>query len=224
MAEPVFYLIPGLGADERIFQRLTLPGTVHCLRWLEPLRPDEPLRDYAARLAVVIPPDQPCWLVGVSFGGPTALEIACLRPQARVVLISSMESGQQRSWLLQLGRLTRADRWLPVRLMRHLPALGRWFFGVSNGKRASQIFMEILSLLSPGYTHWALGQLFRWHGCPVKPVAHLIGDRDRVFPEAWRTASHVIRGGTHFMIVTHATAISRILTDLAISNFDETLS
>lgn len=214
MAEPVFYLIPGLGADERIFQRLTLPGTVRCLKWLEPLRPDEPLAEYAARLAEPIPLDQPCWLVGVSFGGPTALEMARLRPLARVVLISSLESGRQRSWLLQLGRLTRADAWLPVRLLRRMPVAGRWFFG-AGGKRAGQIFAEILSHLSPRYTHWALGQLFRWDGCAARPVAHLMGDHDRVFPDAWRTASHVIRGGTHFMIVTHATRISRILTELA---------
>jgi pimeloyl-ACP methyl ester carboxylesterase len=215
-----FYLIPGLGADERIFQRLTLPGTVHCLRWLEPLRPDEPLADYAARLAAPIPIDQPCWLVGVSFGGPVALEIACQRPLARVVLVSSLERPEQRSGLVELGRLTRADVWVPVRLLRRIPWAGRWFFGV-KGKRAGQVFAEILSLLSPRYTHWALGQLFRWKGSTVKPVAHLIGDCDRVFPAACRTASHVIRGGSHFMIVTHATAISRILTELATTGAGE---
>jgi hypothetical protein len=35
-APPVFYLIPGLGADERVFQFLRLPGTTHVLQWLPP--------------------------------------------------------------------------------------------------------------------------------------------------------------------------------------------
>jgi hypothetical protein len=38
-APPVFYLIPGLGADERVFQFLRLPGTTHVLQWLTPQTP-----------------------------------------------------------------------------------------------------------------------------------------------------------------------------------------
>ena len=88
-APPVFYLIPGLGADERVFQFLGLPGITHVLKWLAPQTPTEPLPHYAARLAEAVPPGQACWLVGVSFGGVLALEVARLRPLARVVLVSS---------------------------------------------------------------------------------------------------------------------------------------
>jgi len=66
---PIFYLIPGLGADERVFQFLRLRGEVHVLRWLPTQNAAEALPHYAARLAAAIPPEQACWLVGVSFGG-----------------------------------------------------------------------------------------------------------------------------------------------------------
>ncbi len=214
MAEPVFYLIPGLGADGRIFERLRLRGTVHVLDWLEPLAPDESLPAYAARLAAPIPPGQDCWLVGVSFGGVVALEIAEQRPRARVVLVSSIADPVERTGWVSLGSWLRADVWLPVRLLRRLPRAGEWFFGVGGG-RGNELFRELLSRLTPTYTHWALGQLFRWPGTKVRPVAHLLGDRDRVFPGGQPSATHVIPGGTHFMIVTHPGEISRILNELA---------
>ena len=33
----MWYLIPGLGADERVFRRLVLPGPAVVLPWLPPL-------------------------------------------------------------------------------------------------------------------------------------------------------------------------------------------
>lgn len=213
MAEPVIYLIPGLGADGRIFERLRLRGRVRVLDWLEPLAADEPLAAYAARLAAPIPANEACWVVGVSFGGVVALEIGCLRPRARVVLVSSLPSPTERTGWVRLGAWLHADRWLPIGLLRRLPRAGEWFFGVSGG-RGNTLFRELLSLLTPAYTRWALRSLFRWPGCTTRPVAHLIGDRDHVFPTAFRTATHVLPGATHFAVVTHATAISAILNEL----------
>ena len=214
---PVFYLIPGLGADARIFERLRLVGTVRVLNWLEPTDPHEPLAAYAARLAAPIAPAEICWVVGVSFGGVVALEIGCLRPNARVVLISSLSTPAERTGWLALGRRLHLDVWLPVGLLRRLPRAGEWFFGVS-GRRGNQLFREILALLTPVYTRWALRSLFRWNGCTARAVAHIIGTRDRVFPLGYRSATHIIGRATHFLIVTHAGSVSRILNDLARSN------
>ena len=214
MAGLVFYLIPGLGADGRIFERLRLAGTVHILEWLEPLARNESLAAYAARLAAPIPLDQSCWLVGVSFGGVVALEIATQRPRAQVILVSSLAAPIERTSWVEVGRWLHADAWLPVRLLRQLPRVGAWFFGISGGS-STELFRALLARLTPPYTHWALSHLFRWPGCPMRPVAHLLGDQDRVFPGGRQSASHLIPGGTHFMIVTHATTISRIINELA---------
>ena len=52
----MFYLIPGLGADERVFRRLQplLRGETCLLPWLTPA-PEETLPHYAARMAASIP-------------------------------------------------------------------------------------------------------------------------------------------------------------------------
>ena len=128
MASLVFYLIPGLGANGRIFERLRLLGTVHILEWLEPTNPDELLAAYAARLAAPIPPDETCWLVGVSFGGVVALEIACQRPKARVILISSLADPIERTGWVELGRWFEMTQWRQnsTRCGRLYSASGSW--------------------------------------------------------------------------------------------------
>ena len=122
---PVFYLIPGLGADERVFQFLRLRGEVHILRWLAPQNSAETLPHYAARLAAAVPPEQACWLVGVSFGGVLAMEVAQLRPLARVVLISSFVGPSELPWLGKLARITGLYHVVPPQLLPRLPRVAK---------------------------------------------------------------------------------------------------
>ena len=73
---PRLVLLPGMGADERMFeeQRAAFPGLI-VPPWL-PARKRESLRDYAARMAETIRVERPFYLGGVSMGGMVALEMA----------------------------------------------------------------------------------------------------------------------------------------------------
>jgi hypothetical protein len=54
------YCISGLGADERIFSRLELPGVrLRALPWLRPVSAHEPIDGYADRMRAGIDGDQP---------------------------------------------------------------------------------------------------------------------------------------------------------------------
>jgi len=214
MAEPTFYLISGLGADERIFRNLTLRGRVQYLPWLPPESADESLPHYAERMARAVPEGQPCWLVGVSFGGTVALEIARRRPLARAVLVSSIPDADCLPWLLRLIRAVRADRWLPPQLLRVMPRVGQWYFGVENGEEYA-LFRDILQKLDPAYTRWAVRSLLHWDSRGVPGSIQILGTADRVFPPGPTPVQYLIPGGTHFMILSRAAEISRILNGLA---------
>ncbi|RTQ48607.1 alpha/beta hydrolase [Hymenobacter gummosus] len=214
--QPVFYLISGLGADERVFQRLIpqLRGTVHYLPWLPPADADEPITAYAARMAESIPLEQRCWLVGVSFGGTVALEMARLRPLALVALVSSIPGADQLPWLLKLVRATGVQHWLPPQILRLMPRVGQWYFGVSNGPEY-ELFRQILLDQEPRYTRWAIRSLFRWDSRDIGPSVQIRGTHDRVFPPGPAKVEYLIQGGTHFMVYSRADEIARILNQLA---------
>jgi surfactin synthase thioesterase subunit len=71
------YLISGLGADRRVFKKLVFPTDFELiyLDWITP-EPAESLEAYAARLALNIDTSAPFYLIGLSFGGMLATEIA----------------------------------------------------------------------------------------------------------------------------------------------------
>ena len=211
-APPVLYLIPGLGADERVFQFLRLPGTTHVLKWLPPETPTEPLPHYAARLAEAVPPAQPCWLIGVSFGGVLALEVARLRPLARVVLISSFAGPRELPWLGRLARATGLYRLLPPQLLPLLSGLASWFFGVKN-PRDRQLLAQILRDTDPRFTRWAIARLLQWPGRPAVPAVRIHGTDDRLLSHGAAHSQYQLPGG-HLIIISRAAEISRILTSL----------
>lgn len=212
----MWYLIPGLGADERVFRGLRLAGPATVLRWLPPASPTEPLRHYAARLAQAVPPDEVCWLVGVSFGGLLALEIGRLRPLARVVLVSSLASAQQLPLLLKLGRATGLYRLVPFGLLARLPRLAQWFFGARNG-REYRLLARILRATNPAFARWATRQLLHWDSAGLPPARRLHGTHDRLLPAGRAPIDHAVPGAGHFMIVSHAAEISRTLNQWALA-------
>ncbi|GAB3575766.1 alpha/beta hydrolase [Hymenobacter daeguensis] len=207
-----FYLIPGLGADERVFQFLRLPGPAHVLRWLPPYNSREPLPHYAARLAAAVPAHQPCCLVGVSFGGVLALEIAQLRPLAQVVLISSFGGPRELPWLGRVARATGLHRLVPPSLLPRLPRVAQWFFGVKNG-REYQLLRQILRDTDPYFTRWAIAQLLHWPGRPTPPAIRIHGTEDRLLPNGAALSQFQLPGG-HLIIISQAREISRILQRL----------
>ena len=217
---PVFYLIPGLGADERVFQFLRLRGETHVVKWLSPQNPAEPLVHYATRLAMAVPKDQACWLVGVSFGGVLALEVAQLRPLARVVLISSFVAPNELPWPGQLARATGVHHLLPSQLLPLMPRVAQWFFGVSNG-RDYQLLRQILKDTDPSFTRWAIMQLVCWPGRPATPVIRIHGTDDRLLPKGASRSKYQLPGG-HLIIINRAAEISRILNQLAADAFRPT--
>ena len=212
---PLFYLIPGLGADERVFRRLQLVGTVRVLAWLPPLSATESLAHYAARLAEAVPVEEECWLVGVSFGGILAQEVARLRPLARVVLISSLASPAELPLTLRLGRATRLYHLFPPQLLKLMPRVAQWFFGARNGAEYL-LLHQILQDTDPVFAQWAIRQLLQWPGtAAARPAIRLHGSRDRLLPARGVPVEHCLARGGHFMIVSHAAEISRILNHLA---------
>lgn len=212
---PVFYLTPGLGADERVLHRWQLVGEVHVLPWLAPEAAAEPLPHYAARLAAAVPLGRACWVVGVSFGGLLALEIARLRPLAQVVLVSSLAGPHELPLLLRTARATGLDRLAPPALLQKVPRLAAWFFGVKN-KREYALLRQIIADTDPAFARWAITQLLRWRGVAGPgPAARVHGGRDRLLPAPAANLDCRIAAAGHFLAVSHAAQVSRFLNQLA---------
>jgi pimeloyl-ACP methyl ester carboxylesterase len=206
------YFISGLGADWRVFQRLTLDGyrPIH-IRWERPLR-GESIEQYARRLLRQITSEQPI-LVGLSFGGLMAVEMAKLCHPIQVVVISSATT------TTQIPAYFRVFRWLPLQLVVPFKQLLwavywllNWLFGLDTPEDCS-LFKQVLVDTDPDFLKWAINRVVGWRNCVVpNNLVHIHGGRDRIFPQGHQAADIVVPNGGHLMVLNRAEEISQQLT------------
>jgi pimeloyl-ACP methyl ester carboxylesterase len=206
----VFFL-SGLGADKRVFDYLNLEGhRLHHIFWIEPLR-GETIGEYARRLLPQIQGDNPI-LVGVSFGGIIALEIANLVKAEMVILISSAKSPADiPNHFKMMARLNiyKLIRPKPVRTANPIMF---WLFGVVR-KEHKTLLSAIMADTDETFFAWAVEAIPAWKGnTPSCKVIQVHGTSDRIL--TFRSADYIVPRGGHLMIVTRADEISQILQGL----------
>lgn len=179
------------------------------LSWLIPAG-EEPIGSYAARMRTGISVDRPV-LLGVSFGGMMAIEIAKFIPEAIVIIVSSIRDRHQLPLSIRMsGRLVN-DRWkLPANLPLLAP-LQNYFLGVETEADA-RLAREYRGNIDPLYLQWAIRAIAFWQNeWRPEHFYHLHGTRDRTFPIHRVEPTHVIEGGGHLMIHNKAEEISAII-------------
>ena len=112
------YCISGLGADGRVFDRIAINGHVlHTLSWVSPGK-KESITSYAFRMAEQISEDRPI-VLGLSFGGMLAIEMARAINMEKVIIISAPKTRKEiPAWMRWAGRL-KMNKWLPVQSNRY---------------------------------------------------------------------------------------------------------
>lgn len=213
------YCISGLGADERIFCKLQVPDThFQYIRWEQPLT-NELISDYAGRLCKQVVNHRPV-LLGVSFGGMMAIEMAKLIPVDKVILISSIKSFRELPrWMRVMGK-HKFDRILPsrplhsIRPLKALRPVQNYFLGTESEEERA-IANHFRDNVDPLYLRWAINQVLNWRNDWQPPnIYHIHGAKDHIFPLKKVKPTHVVRNAGHFMIMNRCEEISQILEDI----------
>src|ERR1017187_9090304 len=123
------YLIPGVGANDKIFQNLELPGyeVVH-LQWPKHKK-NESIQSYVKRLVPQIRKDTQPVLVGLSFGGIVAIELAKLVNPYRTIIISSIKTYHERPLKLMFLNSLKFHRLLPGKWVVQFRFWLNWLLG-----------------------------------------------------------------------------------------------
>jgi pimeloyl-ACP methyl ester carboxylesterase len=204
------YCISGLGADEHIFKHIRVDGyeLVH-VPWLRPAR-QEDIATYATRMASAIVDENPI-IVGVSFGGMVAIEIARLRPTRQVFIISSIKSGDELPVWMKLAGWLSLHKFIPVRSFKITEKIDNNRLGVSTPEEKMMV-RNYRRNADQVYVNWAINEVLNWKNTwQPSRLVHIHGDRDRMFPIKRIRASHIVREGTHLMIYNRAGEISTII-------------
>lgn len=207
------YFISGLGADKRAFSFLDLSFCKPVfIDWIIPLK-NESLQSYALRLKEQIKEPGPI-IVGVSFGGMLATEIAKTDSSIKAIIISSNRIKKEFPKILLIGKYIPVYKWVPSSLLKKGTFIRKMFFA-PTGEQQKKIFHQILNDSDSKFTKWAVYAIMHWQNDIVpENVIHIHGTSDKLLPYRLVKADYTIQKGTHLMIMNHYNEISDLLKKL----------
>jgi len=214
------YLLPGLGTDYRIFQKLLPLLTVYeavFLDFREDLLGEGGMVAYAHRLAGELQADwdyeNPPLIIGLSLGGFVAIELAKLLPHRRLILISTIKNRKEAPSIFAIGRRLPLYRIIPAWFSRNMvPVISR--LAKVTDKPGYYLYREMLKGWSAKKLRWARGAAINWNNLELpKEYLHIQGTRDHIFPHPKIDATYHIKGGTHYMVMDRAVEIAEIINN-----------
>jgi pimeloyl-ACP methyl ester carboxylesterase len=204
------YCISGLGADRRMFGKLRLKNALlTSLPW-PPNGPNDTIHTYAQKVSALIPDTKPI-ILGLSFGGMLAVEIARQRPVEKLFLISSAKTVDELPkpnpfilFLIRTGLLPAHIFNMPNRFVY------KAFGAYTHDEK--ELISNILKDSDGHFMKWAFKALLYWDNVQRPENAiHIHGTADKIIPAANVRPDYWIEGGTHMMIYNRAAEVSRII-------------
>ncbi len=205
------FLIPGLGADCRIYKNLDLAGhEVTFVNWIAPAANDT-LSSYAQKLINQYEIEENSILIGNSMGGMIAIEIAKLQPMDKTILISSIKSSNEASAYFSFFHSVPLYKIIPTKMLVKGRLFIKYIFG-SMRPEDQHLFEDMYKNTSPVFIKWAMGAILNWKNTTIpNNVYHITGSNDRVFNCRKAIGAQIIENGTHIMIFDRAAEINKVL-------------
>jgi pimeloyl-ACP methyl ester carboxylesterase len=211
------YCISGLGADERAFERLNIHNySLHYMRAIPPLA-NESLSSYAARMLDQVKENHPV-ILGLSFGGMIAIEMAKQIAIEKLILISTVKTYNEiPRWMRMAGTLN-LHKLIPIKSNRLTEKADDRRMGIETIEE--KIFVDqYRKNADQKYVDWAIDQILNWKNTWVPPnTFHIHGENDRMFPLRNIQPTHVIKKGTHIMILNKADEISSCIEEILLES------
>lgn len=208
------YFISGQGADEQLFENLSLPSNIspRYIRWIEPLK-KEHLSDYVKRLSEQIDPSNSFMLIGVSFGGIAAVELNKILQPKFTIIISSIRTKQERPLHFRIFNFLKIHKLMPGHFYKWHNPFVNWYFGART-KREKELLRYYMKTASKNYMKWATNEILNWKN-ELRPqkLLHIHGTADRIFLHHYTQADIRIKYGSHLMIHNRAEEISNMLSE-----------
>ena len=196
-----------------MFKNILLPD--YCepvfLEWIAPLR-NEPLKNYALRLASAIDTSESFAIIGLSMGGMIASEIAKQYKPAITVLISSVPCSKELPFYFKAAGALRLHKIVPVKLVKSAAKFKRVF--TTETEEDKEILRAIIQESDSKFIYWAMDAILKWRSDVfTQSYIHIHGTRDEVLPMRYTKPTHIIARGGHLMVMNRAGEINTILRD-----------
>lgn len=206
-----YYLIPGMGADYRLFTHFELKyGITHHLDWI-PHGTSSNLTEYAELMSQRIQTKNNV-IIGSSMGGMTAVEMSRIVKPLTTILVSAPTGRHEFPRLLKFVDSIRLHRALNPKQTAAISGLADTFMGFKTPEQRA-LFYEMLNKNGPEFLHFSIRAILEWQNTmpPEGDFIQIIGDKDKLFSTKKIQTPYVIEGGGHFTAFEKGPEVSDII-------------
>lgn len=207
---PNLYFISGLGADSRAFSLInSFNGYQNIfLEWIP--QKDEDIKSYANRLIKNISFSDKDVIIGLSFGGLIAQEIAKQTPVKHIILLSSFRDIKDLKWFNQVLLNIRAYKLIPNKKIKFLDKFALKFFSIKSNE-GKEGLLDMMNKTDPKFTKWALNEIQKseFNKTDKPNLYNVIGTKDKLV-KTWRQNKNnfFVQDGGHLMVYENAEEIN----------------
>ena len=131
---------------------------------------------------------------------------------------SSVKSNKELPLMMQIGKKTKAYKFLNINWIHDFESLALFVFGPIVRNRI-QLYRKYLSVRDENYLIWSIDQIVNWNQkTPLNDVIHIHGTIDLVFPSIYIKKAIFVSGGNHAMILRKASWFNKNLPRIISEN------
>ncbi len=212
---PIIYLIPGQGADSRLFKNLTLNFEYekHYIKYELPEK-GSTMRDYAIQLSNQIDRSRKIILIGCSLGGMLANEMIEFLDPEKVIIIGSAKSRKELPIRYRLQKYFPLYQLISGTIAKKGALILQPIFEPDRDKE-EEIFVSMLKDKDPLFLKRTIHMIINWDRENYdERIVHIHGDKDNTIPIKNVNYDYKIKGGSHVMTLTRGEELSELINQL----------
>ncbi len=212
----VVYLIPGQGADARLYKNIQLDTTVFKTRYITYFTPEKgwTMKDFAKALSSQIDTTIEYSIVGVSLGGMLATEMADFLHPKKVVVISSAKSRKELPFRYRFQKTIPVYKLVPPFAVKLGAQILQPIVEPDRIKDAVT-FKSMLKDKDPDFLKRTTTMILEWDRLVYKrEIIHIHGDIDKTIPARNVSFDYLVEDGSHMMVLTKGDLISDLLNEI----------
>ena len=153
-------------------------------------------------------------MIGLSFGGLIAVEVAKLIETEKVILIASAKTEMEiPPYYRMFGRI-KLNRILPTKILKMANPLSFWLFGAQS-QADRKMLTEILKDTDAKFLKWAIEIIITWKNRIVhQNLVHIHGTKDRILPVIFVDTTIKVKDGGHLMTLNKADELMETISSI----------
>jgi pimeloyl-ACP methyl ester carboxylesterase len=213
IGDTVIYLLPGQGADHRLFNNIEFPYDTVNLPFPVPEKKTS-LREYAYGFIPGIDTSRPFILVGVSLGGMICSELTDTLEPRMTIVISGAKCRSELPGRYRFQKTIPLNKIIPK-------GMTKWGAKVlaplvePARKQDKEIFRSMLEAKDPAYLKRTVDMVINWNKAGYDDrIIHIHGDKDHTLPHRKINYDYLVKDGTHMMVYIRGKEVSKLINSI----------